>query len=107
MRHARVPASEQIAIEDVFHALSDPFRLEVVRRLAVEGEASCQALEGDRPKSSVSHHFRVLREAGLIRTRNEGASRMNALRREDIERRFPGLLSCVLATKEPSTEPAA
>lgn len=107
MRHARLPASDQIAIEDVFHALSDPFRLEVVRRLAVEGEASCQALEGDRPKSSVSHHFRVLREAGLIRTRNEGASRMNALRREDIERRFPGLLSCVLATEEPSNRPAA
>ena len=97
MRHARLPASEEIALEDVFHALSDPFRLEVVRRLATEGEQSCQALEGDRPKSSVSHHFRVLREAGLIRTRNEGATRMNALRREDIEERFPGLLSCVLA----------
>ncbi|MFJ5370407.1 ArsR/SmtB family transcription factor [Bosea sp. CER48] len=97
MRHARLPASDEIALEDVFHALSDPFRLEVVRRLAAEGEASCQALEGDRPKSSVSHHFRVLREAGLIRTRNEGATRMNALRREDIEERFPGLLSCVLA----------
>ncbi|MGO4406759.1 ArsR/SmtB family transcription factor [Bosea sp. RAF48] len=100
MRHARLPASEEIALEDVFHALSDPFRLEIVRRLAVEGEASCQALEGDRPKSSVSHHFRVLREAGLIRTRNEGVTRMNALRREDIERRFPGLLSCVLAKGE-------
>ena len=69
----------------------------IVRQLATEGEASCQALEGDRPKSSVSHHFRVLREAGLIRTRNEGATRMNALRREDIEGRFPGLLACVLS----------
>lgn len=96
MRHARLPASEEIALEDVFHALSDPFRLEVVRRLATEGEQSCQALEGDRPKSSVSHHFRVLREAGLIRTRNEGVTRMNALRRDDIERRFPGLLACVV-----------
>jgi len=86
-----------MVLEDVFHALSDPFRLEVVRRLAAEGEASCQALEGDRPKSSVSHHFRVLRAAGLIRTRNEGATHMNALRREDIEARFPGLLSCVLS----------
>lgn len=100
MRHARLPASDEIALEDVFHALSDPFRLEVVRRLATEGEASCQALEGDRPKSSVSHHFRVLREAGLIRTRNEGATRMNSLRREDIDRRFPGLLSCVVARQE-------
>ena len=96
MRHARLPASEEIALEDVFHALSDPFRLEVVRRLATEGEQSCQALEGDRPKSSVSHHFRVLREAGLIRTRNEGVTRMNALRRDDIEQRFPGLLACVI-----------
>jgi DNA-binding transcriptional ArsR family regulator len=97
MRHSRLPSPEEIALEHVFHALSDPFRLEVVRRLATEGEASCQALEGDRPKSSVSHHFRVLREAGLIRTRSEGVTRMNALRRDDIERRFPGLLSCVLA----------
>ncbi|SEG31962.1 ArsR/SmtB family transcription factor [Bosea lathyri] len=100
MRHARLPAPEEIALEDVFHALSDPFRLDVVRRLAAEGEASCQALEGDRPKSSVSHHFRVLREAGLIRTRNEGVTRMNALRRDDIERRFPGLLACILTAKE-------
>ena len=99
MRHARLPTLDEIALEDVFHALSDPFRLEIVRRLALEGEASCQALEGDRPKSSVSHHFRVLREAGLIRTRNEGATRMNALRREDIEQRFPGLLSCVLSER--------
>ena len=99
MRHARLPASDEITLEDVFHALSDPFRLEVVRRLAAEGEASCQALEGDRPKSSVSHHFRVLREAGLIRTRNEGATRMNALRRDDIERRFPGLLPCILSER--------
>ena len=94
MRQARLPTSEEIALEDVFHARSDPFRLEVVRRLATEGEQSCQALEGDRPKSSVSHHFRVLREAGLIRTRNEGVTRMNALRRDDIEQRFPGLLAC-------------
>ena len=97
MRHARLPSCDEIAIEDVFHALSDPFRLEVVRRLAAEGEQSCQALEGDRPKSSVSHHFRVLREAGLIRTRNEGVTRMNALRRDDIEQRFPGLLACVMS----------
>lgn len=97
MRHARLPAPDEIALEDVFHALSDPFRLEIVRRLAMDGEASCQALEGDRPKSSVSHHFRVLREAGLIRTRNEGVTRMNALRRDDIEQRFPGLLACVVS----------
>jgi DNA-binding transcriptional ArsR family regulator len=100
MRHARLPAPEEIALEDVFHALSDPFRLEVVRRLATEGEASCQALECDRPKSSVSHHFRVLREAGLIRTRNEGVTRMNALRRDDIERRFPGLLACIVPARD-------
>ncbi|WP_439499251.1 ArsR/SmtB family transcription factor [Bosea sp. (in: a-proteobacteria)] len=99
MRHARLPALDDIALEDVFHALSDPIRLEIVRRLAAEGEASCQALEGDRPKSSVSHHFRVLREAGLIRTRNEGATRMNALRQDDIDHRFPGLLACILGKR--------
>ncbi len=97
MRTAKQTPTEDIALEHLFHALSDPLRLEIVRQLARDGEASCQALECGRPKSSMSHHFRVLRESGLIQTRIEGVTRWNALRRDDLERRFPGLLDSVIA----------
>jgi DNA-binding transcriptional ArsR family regulator len=96
MRPFKHPAIEAVALEDVMHALSDPFRLEVVRTLAKRGEASCAELGGERPKSSMSHHFRVLREAGLVTTRGEGVTHWNALRREEMDRRFPGLLDAVL-----------
>jgi DNA-binding transcriptional ArsR family regulator len=64
MRAFKHPAIEDVALEHVFHALSDPVRLEIVLTLAKEGEATCSALDGGRPKSSMSHHFRVLRAAG-------------------------------------------
>ena len=97
MRQMRHPAMEDVALEQVFHALSDPFRLGVIRRLADGGEQSCAALEGGRAKSSVSHHFRVLRDSGLILTRPEGTTHMNSLRAAEVEARFPGLLGAVLA----------
>ncbi len=99
MRPFKHPAIETVALEDVLHALSDPFRLEVVRTLAKKGEANCAALGGDRPKSSMSHHFRVLKDAGLISVRTEGVTHVNTLRREELDRRFPGLLDAVLAAK--------
>jgi DNA-binding transcriptional ArsR family regulator len=102
MRAFKHPAIEDVALEHVMHALSDPFRLEVVRTLAGVGEATCAELGGDRPKSSMSHHFRVLRDAGLVTTRGEGVSHINALRRAELDKRFPGLLGAVLgATEEP------
>jgi DNA-binding transcriptional ArsR family regulator len=48
-------------------------------------------------KSTCTHHFKVLREAGVIQQRQEGTSRLNTLRRDDLEARFPGLLETVLA----------
>lgn len=96
MRGFKHPRIEEVGAEHVFHALSDPIRLGIVRQLGRMHEASCSALDGGRPKSSMSHHFRVLREAGLVRTRNEGVVHMNALRREELDRRFPGLLDAVL-----------
>ncbi len=45
----------------------------------------------------MSHHFRVLRDAGVVRTRNDGPAHINELRREDLERRFPGVLTAILA----------
>jgi DNA-binding transcriptional ArsR family regulator len=97
MRTMTHPEIEAVPLEKVLHALSDSVRLEVVRKLATCGEATCAALDGGRPKSSMSHHFRVLREAGLVRTRNDGPTHMNALRRDEIDSRFPGLLAAVIA----------
>jgi DNA-binding transcriptional ArsR family regulator len=62
-----------------------------------DGDAPCSALDGGRPKSSMSHHFRVLREAGLVRTRNEDVQAINSLRSDELQRRFPGLLNTVLS----------
>jgi hypothetical protein len=47
----------------------------------------------------MSHHFRVLRDAGVVRTRSDGAAHMNVLRREELDRLFPGLLDAVLAAR--------
>jgi DNA-binding transcriptional ArsR family regulator len=103
MRIMKHPALYEISIEQVFYALSDPVRLEIVQKLCMTDEATCSALDGGRPKSSVSHHFRVLREAGLVWTRNEGASHMNALRRAELNERFPGLLDVVEAAIQGGT----
>jgi DNA-binding transcriptional ArsR family regulator len=70
--------------------------LAVVRQLANDGQATCSALDGGRPKSSMSHHFKVLREGGLVFTRTDGPAHLNELRRKEIDERFPGLLDAVL-----------
>lgn len=97
MRTIKHPLPADFALERVLYALSDPVRLEIVRCLADVAEASCGELDGGRPKSSVSHHFRVLRDAGLVHTRNVGTTHMNSLRSEELDLRFPGLLSCILS----------
>lgn len=96
MRPFKHPPVSDFTLERVLYALSDPFRLEIVRRLAVMGEANCGELDGGRPKSSVSHHFRVLREAGVIHTSNVGVTHINRLRRSELQQRFPGLLDAIL-----------
>jgi DNA-binding transcriptional ArsR family regulator len=97
MRRLHHPGTDDIELTRVLYALSDPVRLDVVRQLAREGEASCAALDAGRPKSSMSHHFRVLRDAGVIRTRTDGPTHMNTLRRSELDRLFPGLLAAVLS----------
>lgn len=96
MRRFFHPDASSLDLPRVLHALSDPVRLEMVRRIAAAGELTCGALGEERPKSSMSHHFRTLREAGVIRTRVAGAVHLNALRGDDLEARFPGLLAVVL-----------
>jgi DNA-binding transcriptional ArsR family regulator len=81
---------------DVLAALGDPVRLNIVRQLAERGEVACGGFGLDLAKSTLSHHFKVLRDAGLVGARAEGTSLMNYLERDAVERRFPGLLTSVL-----------
>ena len=97
MRPYKHPPASDFVLERVLYALSDSIRLEIVRQLAQVGNATCGELDGGRPKSTVSHHFKVLREAGLVRTESAGTTHMNTLRRADIDGRFPGLLAAILA----------
>jgi DNA-binding transcriptional ArsR family regulator len=92
------PSREELEIATVLHALSDPQRLRIVRRLAVSDEpCQCGSFPLEVTKSTLTHHFRVLRESGVIAQQVAGTSKLNSLRREDLDARFPGLLDAVLA----------
>lgn len=91
------PSRDEIRLENVLHALADPMRLRVVCELAAdEGALSCSDIELPVTKSTTTHHFRVLRESGVIRQTYQGTAKMNGLRRDDLEALFPGLLDRVL-----------
>ncbi len=91
------PAREEVRLESVLHALSDPMRLRIVRELAaVSDELSCSRFDLPVTKSTTTHHFRVLREAGVIRQVYRGTAKMNGLRRDDLDDLFPGLLDALL-----------
>jgi DNA-binding transcriptional ArsR family regulator len=91
------PAPEEIRLEAVLHALSDPMRLRIVRELAADGdELSCSYFDLPVTKSTTTHHFRVLRESGVIRQVYRGTAKMNGLRRDDLDGLFPGLLDALV-----------
>ena len=83
----------------MLHALSDPARLEIVRRLADGDEWSCGIFDLGLSKATLSHHFRVLREAGIVAVRPEGRKRLLSLREDDLNARFPGLLDAIMSAK--------
>ncbi|MFT3940228.1 ArsR/SmtB family transcription factor [Rhodopseudomonas sp.] len=94
------PATEDLRLDIVMGALADPLRLTIIRKLLLESEAydhTCGWFGFDRPKSSLTHHFKALREAGLIRQRQYGLERRSRVRTEDLDARFPGLLDLVKA----------
>ena len=94
------PDRDHIEIEGVLHALSDPVRLQIVRALAASGvEVPCGTLHVPVTKSTSSHHFKVLREAGVIQQRFLGTLKLTSLRREDLDARFPGLLEAILSAE--------
>ena len=92
------PAREDIALTAVLHALSDPIRLTIVRRLnGATEELACGSFALPVAKSTATHHWRVLRECGVVTAREEGTHKYHRLRRDDLEARFPGLLDTILA----------
>jgi DNA-binding transcriptional ArsR family regulator len=94
------PERDELELPGVLHALSDPQRLEIVRRLSGSDEpCPCGSIKLGVSKSTMTHHFRVLRESGVIRQKREGTSKLTELRREDLDARFPGLLDAVLTSE--------
>jgi len=97
MRQIKHPTIEQVELTDIMYALADPTRLEIVVMLAQAGKKlTCGEINLNRPKSSMSHHFKILRSAGLVETLIEGTEHMNSLRLEEVESKYPGVLSAVL-----------
>jgi len=101
------PRRDELELAAVLHALSDPVRLRIVAGLAGGHERTCGSFELPVTKSTCTHHFRVLREAGVIRQRAEGTTRVNTLRRDDLDARFPGVLDAILDAGQPRASYAA
>ena len=95
------PEIDEIALPTVMQALSDPCRITIVRELILKDRAlACNEVPLDISKATRSHHFEVLRNAGLVSTEVEGTKCMTSLRKEEIDARFPGLLGLVAAASE-------
>lgn len=97
------PSTQDITLAGVLSALADPTRLKIVKGLI--GQKNCMSCTAAAPcpnmaKSTLSNHFRVLRESGLIHTTKQGVEHRNALREADIDARFPGLLTSILKHAE-------
>ncbi|MEV5177162.1 ArsR family transcriptional regulator [Streptomyces flaveolus] len=94
------PEADEIRLEKVFAVLSEPLRLTIVQRLLRESEEfdhTCGWFGFSRPKSTLTHHFKALREAGVISQRQYGMERRSRVRLADLDVRFPGLINMILA----------
>src|SRR6186713_2117728 len=96
------PALDDITVEGILHALSDPTRVEIFSKIADSGcSANCSSFltvgEKAVPKSTLSQHFKVLRDAGLVRSERIGVEMQNTSRCREIETRFPGLLPAIMS----------
>jgi DNA-binding transcriptional ArsR family regulator len=100
MRPLIHPSVDDITVEAILHALSDPVRVAIFAQVVgAECPQSCsdfaKILERGIPKSTLSQHFKVLRESGLVRSERHGVEMHNTSRCAEIERRFPGLISAI------------
>ncbi len=106
------PSIEDVSVATILHALSDPTRAAIFAELAGAGcVTGCSALAtvGERaiPKSSLSQHFKVLREAGLVRSERQGVEMINTVRCAEVDARYPGLLAAILSAYAVTNDPAA
>jgi DNA-binding transcriptional ArsR family regulator len=92
------PKKEEFNLCAVLDALSDPLRLAFIRKIWEEGECRCSSFTEPKAKSTRSHHFKVLRESGLIMTTVRGTEFGLSLRKDELDERFPGLMDSVLAS---------
>ena len=99
-RTAPHPELTHVDLQQVLEALVDPVRRSIVTQLAGSDEdIRCGGFDIPVSKSTATHHFNVLREAGLIRQYYVGTSRMNALRRDEMDEAFPGLLDALTSAR--------
>jgi DNA-binding transcriptional ArsR family regulator len=101
MRPLFHPPIEAVRLEAILHALSDPVRVQICLEIAgAECALTCSAFSSVNhrtiPKSSLSQHFKVLREAGLIRSERQGVEMRNTTRCTEVESRFPGLVEAII-----------
>jgi DNA-binding transcriptional ArsR family regulator len=101
MRPLVHPTIEDICVEGILHALSDPVRVAIYAELATSDCATIcsnflQVSDRSIPKSTLSQHFRALREAGLVRSERHGVEMHNTSRCKEIQQRFPGLIPAIL-----------
>lgn len=99
-----------VSLAEAMHAMSDPLRLRIIELLARQGETECSEIYNaiGMSKSNASHHFRVLRESGILLRNHRGQQQSAALRTDEFEARFPGLLAAVLRNIDtPSPRPTA
>ena len=108
MRPLFHPPIKDVTVEGILHALSDPVRAAIFARIVASGCAqNCSNFlklsEQDIPKSTLSQHFRILREAGLIHSERQGVQMQNASRCKEIDGRFPGLLAAIIQAHSAQT----
>ena len=97
---AQHPTFDQIRLENVLSALGNPIRLGIIRILSQNGEQPCGTvgtqLGIELSKSTLTHHWRVLRDCGVIWQHPSGRENLLSLRRDDLNKRYPGLLDSIL-----------
>ncbi|MFD3686944.1 ArsR/SmtB family transcription factor [Nocardiopsis sp. NPDC058631] len=107
-REQEHPALNDVELVTVLSALAEPTRLRIVRMLAaMEGEQAWKDIDLPIAQSTLSHHLKILRNAGLVQNRTAGTRCFISLRGDELEGRFPGLLESVLACRDAAVIRAA
>jgi DNA-binding transcriptional ArsR family regulator len=99
------PKSKDFSLDGILHALSDPFRRIIVQNLLKAKGVSCNKSCDSLPASTLSFHFGILRESGLVLSEKKGVSLVNTLRKKEIDKKFPGLIESILRHNDTKTKP--